>query len=251
MAMKRIKCRTHGGFFTVEARRGRPPVKCTEDNKCNAQTIDKAPSTKARTGQQALADSPTHRVEGQSKTRTSVVTDAPSSASETSPQGASWVASKAATTKEINRLFRQVIELGWDATRAWIDDNHAEITATRGEEMLYIVVTKGAVLSQTYSLWHFDKPSLNGKPAHNLPFDPDEIGDGELARFLVGMKVTWYNRLSGKEESGYCGRENIRIEHGYDARGDEIPGQRVIKFIDADRRNFRAFYLDALLKVGK
>lgn len=247
MATKKIKCRVHGGYFTVEARRGRPPVKCTEDNKCDAQTV--AAPTKARTASERVTtfsvDQPLP-----SKKPTSGVRTAPASAS-ASADRASWVENKASTTKQINKLFLQLNELGWNAKRAWIDDNHAEITATRGEEMLYIVVTKGAVLSQTYSLWHFDKPSLNGKPKHNLPFDPDEIGDGELARYLVGAKVTWFNRLSDKTETAYCGRDNIRIEHGYNAVGDEVPGERIIKFVDADGMGFRAFRLDALLKVGK
>jgi hypothetical protein len=245
MATKRIKCRAHGGWFTVEARRGRPPVKCTEGNKCDAQTIQSSSPTKARTAQQTMPVQ-----ERQSRTLTSVATHVRSNASATGDR-AEWVEGRAATTKEINRLFRQVIELGWDAKRAWLDETHAEITAVRGEEMLYIVVTGGQTIHQQYSLWHFDKPSLNARPAHSLPFDPDEIGDGELARLLVGTKVTWYNRLSGKEETAYCGKESIRIEHGYNALGDELPGERVIKFIDADRLNFRAFRLDALLKVGK
>src|SRR3954462_5613169 len=33
-ALKRITCRTHGGVFKVTVKRGRPPVKCTPDNKC-------------------------------------------------------------------------------------------------------------------------------------------------------------------------------------------------------------------------
>lgn len=38
--MKSITCREHGGTFTVLPRRGRPPVRCTEDNRCTALPID-------------------------------------------------------------------------------------------------------------------------------------------------------------------------------------------------------------------
>lgn len=246
MPLKRLKCRDHGGYFDVEARRGRPPVRCTEDNKCDAQTIAVQPRQR-RTGSATQA----HINEAQSKTPTSVVIPVQKTASEGTRQNASWVANKAATTKEINRLFRQVIELGWSAKRAWLDDNHAEITATRGEEMLWIVVKAGMAIEQQYSLWSFDKPSLNNKPAHNLPFDPNEIGDGELVRLLIGTKVTWHNRLSGKDEDGVCGKDTLKIEHGYNSRGDEVPGERIIKFVDPVRQHFVAFRLDALLKVGK
>lgn len=249
MATKRIKCRTHGGYFTVEARRGRPPVKCTEDNKCDAQTV--AAPTKARTVPTSRGNRVMHPAGAQSTTPTSGAPTARSTVSANGSQSANWVEVKAATTKEINRIFRHVIELGWDAKRAWLDDNHAEITATRGDEMLYVVVTGGKAIHEQYSLWHFDKPSLNRKPAHNLPFDPDEIGDAELARQLVGTRVTWYNKLSGREEHGVCGKETIKIEHGYNSRGDEVPGERIVKFVDPDRQHFVAFRLDALLKVGK
>lgn len=248
--MKKLKCRVHGGYFTVPARRGRPPVKCTEDNKCDAQTVAIPKQPQRRSNPQAAAASTAQRGAESSKTPTSAATPASVNVSATGER-ATWVANKAASTKEINRLFRQLIELGWEAKRAWLDENHAEITATRGEEMIWIVVKAGMVIEQQYSLWNFDKPSLNRKPAHNLPFDPDEIGDRELARLLIGTKVTWYNKLSGKEEHGVCGKATLKIEHGYNARGDEVPGERIVKFVDPDRQHFVAFRLDALLKVGK
>ena len=34
MVLKQLTCREHGGTFTVEARRGRPPVRCSPDNVC-------------------------------------------------------------------------------------------------------------------------------------------------------------------------------------------------------------------------
>lgn len=253
--MKKLKCRVHGGYFTVPARRGRPPVKCTEENKCDAQTvaIPKQPQRRSA-NPQASEGTKSNPTVGYGpalpKMPTSAATPASSNASATGER-AIWVANKAASTKEINRLFRQLIELGWEAKRAWLDDVHAEITATRGEEMIWIVVKAGTVIEQQYSLWNFDKPSLNRKPAHNLPFDPDEIGDRELVRLLIGTRVTWYNKLSGKEEHGVCGKETLKIEHGYNARGDEVPGERIVKFVDPDRQHFVAFRLDALLKVGK
>lgn len=243
MSTKRIKCRVHGGYFTVEARRGRPPVKCTEDNECDAQ---KVPSTSARTGSSSLGK---RMAEHASKTPTSDATRATVNASGSSDR-ANWSEARQATVREINRIFTELSKLGWTAQRSWADKSTAEITATRGEEMIYVTVVNGTATMQ-YSLWSFDKPAANKRPATNLPFDPDEIGDGELARYLVGSRVTWYNRLSGKEETAICGKESIRIEHGFNARGDEIPGERIIKFVDADEMSFRAFRLDQLLKVGK
>ena len=248
MSVKKLQCREHGGYFTVEARRGRPPVRCTEDNQCDAQRV---PSTSARTVKPRSDATKTGLAAIRSKTATSDATAASSNASARPPRGANWVADRAATTREINRIFREVTIQGWNAKRGWMDNNAAEITATRGEEMLYIVVRNGECIAQKYSLWSFDKPSLNGKPKANLPFDPDEIGDRELAQFIVGNKVTWYNRLAGKEETAICGRDNVRIEHGYNAVGDEMPGERIVKFVDATGHGFGAFRLDQLLKVGK
>lgn len=239
MTMKRLRCRTHGGYFTVPARRGRPPVNCTEENECDAA---KVPSTKPRTTVPS-------RTEAAPKMRTSVATAAHESASVT-PDRANWSERRQATVRETNRVFGELTSLGWEAKRGWMDKDSAEITATRGEEMIYIVVRFGGVIAQKYSLWSFEKPSVNKKPVSKLPFDPDEIGDRELSRMLVGMKVTWHNRLSGREETAYCGKDSVRIEHCFDGKGDEVPGQRIVKFIDATGRGFGAFQLDALIKVG-
>ena len=246
MATKRLKCRTHGGYFSVEARRGRPPVNCTEENECDAQKI---PTTKRGTAAQPSLDRRMVTHASNPKTATSDATPALTTASGT-PDRAAWVNARAATAAEINRIFRELVVLGWDAKRAWVDKSTAEIIAIRGIEMLYVTVTNG-VASTQYSLWDFEKPFTNHKPVSKLPFDPDEIGDRELARLLVGTKVTWYNRLSGKEETGYCGSDRIVVEHSYNPKGDELPGERIVKFVDADARNFRAFRLDQLLKVGK
>lgn len=245
MITKKIKCREHGGYFRVEVRRGRPPVRCTEENSCDAQTI----AQPKRGNQAAVRTGRATVVAAQSKTPTSAATPASASASAKGDR-ANWVEGRAATTKKINEIFKELIVLGWDARRSWIDNTSAELTATRGIEMLYVVVTNGKANTQ-YSLWDFEKPSTNGKPESKLPFDPDEIGDAELARYLVGNKVTWYNRLSGKTEDAFCGTDNIRVEHGYNAKGDEMPGERVIKFVDADQLKFRAFRLDSLIKVGR
>ncbi|HEY6018386.1 MAG TPA: hypothetical protein VIY48_00345 [Candidatus Paceibacterota bacterium] len=39
MNMKRIACREHGGTFEIVAKRGRPPVRCTEDNPCSGVNV--------------------------------------------------------------------------------------------------------------------------------------------------------------------------------------------------------------------
>lgn len=234
MTLKRYKCRDHGGIFTIESRRGRPPVRCSEAHPCNAHKIE-TPSPKA----------PVHKAVANRTTPTklSAPAEARKAASEDTP---SLVGAKAA--KEF------LTTNGWIVRgKGWHKDgsDFASVTATRGEEMIYIIWREGVCVDQQYSLWRTEKPSANGKPESKLTFDPDEVPDAELAQLLVGSKVTWYNRLAGRAETAYCGRERITIEHGYNATGDETPGERIIKFIDADGQGFRAFRLDALLKVGK
>lgn len=43
MTLKSILCRDHGGHFEIEAKRGRPPVRCSEDNPC-----DRAPKAASK-----------------------------------------------------------------------------------------------------------------------------------------------------------------------------------------------------------
>lgn len=40
MVTKSVKCREHNGTFRIEVRRGRPPVKCTENNPCDVVAVN-------------------------------------------------------------------------------------------------------------------------------------------------------------------------------------------------------------------
>jgi hypothetical protein len=145
----------------------------------------------------------------------------------------------------------QLVAQGWEVQGS-AKGELVTISAHRGEELLSIVWKDGVAIDQNYSLWSVDKPSKNGEvPPHSLPFDPDWAPDSEVAAHLVGMKVTWWNRISGKEEHGVCGHGTISIEHRYDGAGHEIPSERLIKFLDGAGGNFRLIQLGQLLKVGK
>jgi hypothetical protein len=126
-----------------------------------------------------------------------------------------------------------------------------EMTATRGEELLTIVWQAGSLFSQNYSLWSTMKPSDNGMPKHSLPFDPDELSDSELIRALSGMEVTWWNRIAKASESATVSPDKVNITHAYNATGDEVPGDRVVTFVDHSGSGFRSFRAGALLKIGR
>src|SRR5688572_33224593 len=64
MTVKRVKCREHDGWFKVVVKPGRPPVRCMEDNKCDAvtETISKlAKATGLKESQIVIADRKTAR----------------------------------------------------------------------------------------------------------------------------------------------------------------------------------------------
>lgn len=219
---QRIHCENHGGYFYREPKRGRVPTKCGGKNDvCDlVATGTTEPEPEAPAPQRKRA----------------------------SLNGANPSLDKGKAAKEL--LEAQ----GWTATgKAWTDEEGgkwASVTGARGEEMLHIVWLNGEVQDQVYNLWNLDKPSANGRPNAHLPFDPEEIPDAELARYLVGVRVTWWNKLAGREEKGICGKDSITVEHMWNGTGDEYLGARIIKFIDGAGGGYRAFRLDQLMKVG-
>lgn len=235
--LKTLKCREHGGTFQVVPKRGRPPTKCSPENVCTrygkaekglaefVPASDKPALERARKRlPKSLTTSPP--AEAVSKPRsepTASLTQAMAAKSLLEAQG--WVCTGKAR--------------GQDAT----------ITASRGEETLFLGYRDGELLQQNYLLWNTDQPSANGKPASQLTLDPDEMTDSELVRWLSGMRVTWWNRL-GKEEKSVIGSNKITIEHSFAGNGDETPGDRIVKFVDHEDKAFRAFRVAALIKVG-
>lgn len=152
------------------------------------------------------------------------------------------------------RAKAQLEAVGWTVKgRAWIENasensHAAQVTASRGAELLVITWFNGVLSSQEYSLEHL-KPSDNGFPPSELHFNPDELTDSELVRMVKGMKVTWWNTLaSSKEHATVVG--NVTVEHIFFTNGDEDNSKRIVKFVDRDAGGFKAFNVAALLKVG-
>jgi len=305
--VKKISCREHqGGVFTIAAKPGRPPVRCTADNPCTAVRTKEAVSAKVLAANAAVREhrnpskassAPDFRsmklpelhayarehhssiakltsrkelviaLEKQTQKMQAVVTESVAKdamkalESHTAPKKAEpkfRASDEVKTAHGRNKSLElaqkakaQLVAQGWDVQGS-AKGELVTISAHRGDELLSIAWKDGVAIDQNYSLWSVDMPSHNGEvPPHNLPFDPDWATDSEVAAHLVGMKVTWWNRISGKEEHGLCGHDTITIEHRFDGAGHEIPSERLIKFIDGAGGNFRLVQLGQLLKVGK
>lgn len=244
--LQRLHCEVHGGYFNRVPKRGRVPTRCGGNNpacnKAEAGSESSQKTARAPQGSVSREDYP------------SAHTAALKRAASVPERKMQAVAGKNPSLDK-GRAAKTLLEAqGWQATgKAWVAEDGsawASVTAARGEEMLHIVWKDGEVQDQVYNLWNLDKPSANGRPNAHLPFDPDEIPDSELAKFLVGVKVTWWNKLGQKEESAVCGRETIKVTHIWTGTGDENPGARIVDFIDAEGGGYRAFRLDQLVKVG-
>lgn len=243
--MKTLQCREHGGTFKVMPRRGRPPVRCTSDNVCS-----RFPGSSDTISEFVPAEDKPVLERARNKMRTR-------KREKLSPE-ASMDRNRSVLPAQAAKA--RLEPLGWLCKgRAWMegpsDDGDpggqmmAEVMATRDGELIILRWQEGLVIQQEYILWD-EKPSANGKPSHQLTFDPDECTDRELVRALSGMKVTWWNALGQKEESGVVDATKIEVVHCYNGVGDETPGDRIIKFSDHAGTGFRAFRVAALLKVG-
>lgn len=222
MPMIRRQCRLHpGGIFGMPARKGRPPVKCTEEYPCDK--VDAAPP----------AAHDRHFV--------------PSESGAEPPVGPNDSLPLAMAAKA------RLEAVGWTVKgRAWIAPmttwHMAEITCSRGAETLMIVWQDGVLNDQDYQMESI-RPAENGIPPHSLPFNPEEVTDSELARLISGMKVTWWNSLAGSRETAIVSPK-VNIEHIFVGGGDTDNSKRIVKFIDHSGGGFRAFHAGALLKVG-
>lgn len=266
---KQLPCREHGGTFTVEARRGRPPVRCSAENPCT-----EIPTRRARTrstSRQRVEHAAGREHEADTKAERDAAAIQAAKARATRQADSSeyqrelanavkaprkLVAARSDTTPSVSKAHaaKELLEpLGWQCS-ARLDDRVNDVvglTATRGVELLVIVWQSGALVSQNYTLWSTMKPSDNGMPKHILPFDPDELSDSELIRAVSGMEVTWWNRIAKSRESAVVSPDKVSITHAYSATGDEVPGDRVITFVDYAGSGFRSFRAGALLKIGK
>lgn len=224
-------CRTHGGVFKYIARKGRPPVDCSKGI---------APCTRAN-GETEVSD-PEH------------VQDATvqhsHEAAESKPKRSS---DPAAGLSEAKAAKERLEALGWNATgKAFADDGVTivTVTAARGDETIVMEWHDGVFAGQQYFAWDMDAPFHNAKPRNtDLGFDPDEIPDRELVRYLRGMKVTWWNRLGESQETAVVG-DKITIQHNYVGTADEHPADRIVTFVDHSGGGFRSFRLGALMRLG-
>ena len=284
--MKAIQCREHGGVFHIPARRGRPPVRCSEDNRCDmTKPVKSVPRKKSDA--ELLTRNKTRFTKGSGGRRPSEIAmaeveraEAEFSAAEAAREtrlaamqarGTANGAPKKARKKRaeappvtvrhnpsipLARHAREQLEpLGWSLTgRAWFEDHpeeedvligFAEVVGTRGDETVILRWKGGKPEDQHYSIWDTEKVSTNGKPKSRLPFDPDTLSDVELANELRGRKVTWWNRLAKGKETAIVG-DKFQIQHNYDEGREHA---RMVLFVDKHAGGFRAFHVDALMKV--
>jgi hypothetical protein len=268
--VKTLQCREHGGTFEVIPRRGRPPVKCSPDNVCtrfsgngraakagkeiaasvakrHPEVYERKPRSKAPSN--GLTDTG-ERMRQEYMAKLASAEGAPempaTKAPESPSNGRSPISASLAKAKEAKSLLE---------AQGWVCDgkgkgNLATITASRGEETLFLSFRDGELVDQNYMLWNVDRPVANNMPANKLTFDTDEMTDSELIKALSGMKVIWWNKLAQNTETGVVSPQKIVIEHSYAGNGDETPADRIVKFVEHGGAGFRAFRVGALLKVG-
>lgn len=270
MTLKVLTCRTHGGIFKVERRRGRPPVKCGRQT--NGTVI--AACTRA-TGDSPEDLAEAKRVVSDAKTNGASVTV------KTEYRKPDKTASKVDTNRARRRKTRQdrkvqpvtvtenaslplalaakerLTALGWEVKGKGGKDGSAVITAVRGEELLTITWQGGKKVDQQYSIWDTLRPAENGhgQPGTQVKFNMEEISDKELADLLRGQKITWWNRLGGNPETAIVSGKNIKVEWIFKTdedghREDPTPLDRILTFVDPSGSGYRSFRLGALLKVG-
>lgn len=266
MQYKQTQCKEHGGMFRVPVKRGRPPGQCNPQNPC---TMARTKKTTAKTTSggtvrpsraEAVAKRPTETRKGgvvgaqERATRPRKVTprtEPAKKATKSTPEASDVVVTHNPSIV-LAKHARDLLEpQGWELHgRAWTDeeDAWAEVTGNRGSESIAIRFVNGKFYSQDYSLWDAEKtPGQNGMPKANLPFDPYEMSDGELAKELAGRKVTWWNRIGKNQETAIIGNK-FQIHHYYEGTDES---SRQVTFVDQTngQYKFRSFNVDALMRV--
>jgi hypothetical protein len=259
-----IQCRDHGGTFQVPPKRGRRPVRCNPQNVCTrggsepqaspaqvARAVSRVEATASAIKNARMADTAGRRraleIANDPEVNARIVAEIanPALPAKARLEEQGWLCKGSGRTTDTTEtlVFPNGRQMSGDNFRV------VELTAVRDEEMITMVWVDGELIQQDYSLWS-EKPSANAKPAGRLTFDPDECTDRELVRALAGCKVTWWNVLGQREEDAVIKHDTIKIEHAYSSHGDEMPGDRIVKFIDHNGEGYRAFRVAALLKVG-
>lgn len=176
-------------------------------------------------------------------------------------------------------VMKAVEPHGWTCEHEVHDGDNIEVTAVRGDEVLWISWTAGVLTSSpmpTYTIadrtvklrnasalkqYASRKPEagvkelekvrsntfFRKKPTepkkHKLPFDPATATDTEVIDALLGKAVAWHNSLSQNSEAAQIGRNPRKVSIA------EHQGDRIVKFC-CPETGFRAFRLSALTKVG-
>jgi len=224
-------------------RRGRPPVRCTDDNPCTKadqqvgtvaepKTVLVKPPTRFKDACPECGGKGGHTAKCSHSGRVAAPENDSEPRTGVNPSLAPAMEAKA-----------QLMPLGWHVVGK-AKGTSAQLTAQRGSETLIMVWRDGEIVTQDYSLFYV-KPSENEIPPHSLSFEPDELTNSELVQILRGMKVTWWNTLAHSTETAVVGNK-VSIEHIY----DDDREKRIVKFIAHDGGGFRAFNVPALLKVG-
>lgn len=157
-------------------------------------------------------------------------------------------------------LKEQLEPLGWTChAKGYFTDSDGigvvDFSATRDTETITVEIIGGKAIKQHYSIWNDERPALNKKPASKLPFDPEEMSDAELAGELAGKRVVWWNPLGNTREYGRLPEsegKKITIQHVItmdEGNPDELPGSRIVTFVDQDGTGFRSFKVGALMAV--
>lgn len=227
--MKHILCREHGGTFSITPRRGRPPVRCSEDNPCDQNRT----------------------LLGGLKKHPKPVAEARSSASKVKATPAPASVHKNPSVPFAHKAQTELTPLGWilKGKAGFVDGvGWAEVVATRGVESIILRWEDGKKVTQEYSIWDSESsPEQNGRPKSQLRFDPNEMTDLDLARELSGRTITWWNRLANNTDKAVIG-EKLEIQHCYTG-GNETA--RFLRFIDQTehRGSYRAVHVEALIKA--
>lgn len=287
MAMRTLPCRLHGGNFTIEAKRGRPPTKCGGDYpactkagtvkpervsrslksgwcRCNEQGNE--PHERGIEGckyyapvepEVAKAERPRKTAQ---KPRTAVK---PVVATEDPGDGkrVDRRAILAATVALAMEAKAKLEAQGWTCEgRGWVDPveingkdmggvPYAELIAARGEERITLHWSGDKLVSQQYSLWDMEQPQKNDMPEEGISSEFDEYTDKELVARMAGQRVTWWNKLGKNKETAFC-PDTVKVAHAYNGVGDETPADRIITICDRGSGGFRSFRVGQLLKIG-
>lgn len=278
MEHRKVQCREHGGTFQIPVKRGRPPTKCNETNVCTMagkRTGKYRPVTKENTAtaaqkREAAKPKPTLRGVNRSALRTTGWCRCDEQGGERHEKGIEGCKYATRGAKAVVRnnpsipiareLKEQLEPLGWTChAKGYFTDSDGigvvDFSATRDTETITVEIIGGKAIKQHYSIWNDERPALNKKPASKLPFDPEEMSDAELAGELAGKRVVWWNPLGNTREYGRLPEsegKKITVQHVItmdEGNPDELPGSRIVTFVDQDGTGFRSFKVGALMAV--